>query len=122
MRSAELKAASLVRCDEFTLRNDAEQPSAVGYLSGGGSFGENLAFGGGEARAPRPTLDSWHASPGDDRLNEGASWEGDRRLASVWRRQVHGEGTPTNGYFDERSCVTSSGNSPGSLPSVFKLI
>ena len=67
MRSAELKSASLVRCDEFThppCRNAADlEPEAVGYVRAGSAFGENLAFGGGEAGAARPILDGWLASP-----------------------------------------------------------
>jgi uncharacterized protein YkwD len=67
MRSAKLKTASLVRCDEFThtpCRNAADrEPAAVGYLRPGSAFGENLAFGGGETGAARPILDGWLASP-----------------------------------------------------------
>ena len=65
MRSTELKAADLARCDEFL-----HTPCGIAYDAGARSLGysspvgENIAWGTGPARAPRPTVDGWLHSPG----------------------------------------------------------
>lgn len=69
MRSAELKAADIVRCNEFSheaCHKDVKQPFAdAGYFSPTSDtrFGENLAWGGSEAGSPRGALLGWLESP-----------------------------------------------------------
>jgi uncharacterized protein YkwD len=69
MRSAELKAAEIVRCNEFSHEAcgvDVRQPFAdAGYFSPTTDtrFGENLAWGGAEAGSPRGALLGWLESP-----------------------------------------------------------
>lgn len=65
MKSTRLKAGDLARCDEFVhtpcgMAADAGARS-LGYR---GSIGENIAWGTGLARAPRPTVDGWLHSRG----------------------------------------------------------
>lgn len=65
MRSAELKAADIVRCAEFSHEacgTDVRQRFAdSGYFAQGveSAFGENLAWGGAEAGSPRGALLGW---------------------------------------------------------------
>jgi uncharacterized protein YkwD len=69
MRSAELKAAQIVRCGQFSHEAcgiDVKQPFAdAGYFSPTSAtrFGENLAWGGDEAGSPRGALLGWLESP-----------------------------------------------------------
>ena len=65
MRSTQLKAADLARCDHFV-----HAACGVPYETGARSLGylqplgENIAWGTGPARAPRPTVDGWLHSTG----------------------------------------------------------
>ena len=69
MRSAELKAAAIVRCREFSHEAcgiDVRQPFAdAGYFGGAftSHFGENLAWGGADAGSPHGALLGWLDSP-----------------------------------------------------------
>jgi uncharacterized protein YkwD len=69
MRSASLKAADIVRCNQFSHEAcgaDVRQPFAdSGYFAPtlDSRFGENLAWGGSEAGSPRGALLGWLDSP-----------------------------------------------------------
>jgi uncharacterized protein YkwD len=69
MRSAEIKADEIVRCNQFSHEAcgiDVRQPFAdSGYFAPNSEsrFGENLAWGGAEAGSPRGALLGWLDSP-----------------------------------------------------------
>lgn len=69
MRSAEIKAGEIVRCNQFShdaCGIDVRQPFAdSGYFSPNfvSRFGENLAWGGADAGSPRGALLGWLESP-----------------------------------------------------------
>jgi uncharacterized protein YkwD len=69
MRSAEIKADEIVRCNQFSHEAcgiDVRQPFAdSGYFAPNSEsrFGENLAWGGAEAGSPRGALLGWLESP-----------------------------------------------------------
>src|SRR5215204_6310174 len=68
MRAADLKAADMVRCQDFSHHACGAAPDARARESGHkGNFGENISWGTGPARSPKATLDGWLNSDGHRR-------------------------------------------------------
>jgi uncharacterized protein YkwD len=95
MRSAELKAADIVRCREFShdaCGVDVRQPfAASGYFAANveSRFGENLAWGGAEDGSPRGALLGWLDSPAHRANLLRADWQ-EQGLALVEVRDFRG--------------------------------
>ena len=68
MRAADLKAADIIRCQDFSHHACGTEADARARQSGHkGAFGENIAWSTGPARSPRATLDGWLNSDGHRR-------------------------------------------------------
>jgi uncharacterized protein YkwD len=75
MRAAARKAADIVRCQDFAHAACGAAPDAHARAAGhDSSFGENIAWSTGPARAPKATLDGWLDSDGHRRNLFRSDW------------------------------------------------
>ena len=85
-RSASMRARDIARCHDFSHtpcgQAFAEVFTAVGYLVGLASVGENLAWGQGRLGSAHVTMSSWLASPEHRQILLTAKWR-DLGLARV---------------------------------------
>jgi uncharacterized protein YkwD len=97
-RSAAMRAAEIRRCDDFS-HTPCGEPflsvfTASHYLTGGGSVGENIAWGQGRLATPRATMTAWLASPGHRRNLFTAQWR-DLGIARLHAARLDGHSNVT---------------------------
>jgi uncharacterized protein YkwD len=111
-RSAAIRASDIRRCNDFSHTPCGQSFltvfTLVGYLTGIGSVGENLAWGQGRLGSPRVTLASWLRSPDHRQILLTPEWH-DLGVATVKAPVLFGRTNVT-------LWVAQFGRRPGALP------